>query len=103
MSPREKGRKGEKKVEKMVFHMVKLNMLKILRWRSCSKKTGCSRHAYNLQPGGLREEDHRFRASLAYIERPCIKQNIEEASVGVGLPFSVRGLPSLCEALESVP
>lgn len=58
---------------------------------------------YNLQPGGLREEDHRFRASLAYVERPCIKQNIDEASIGVGLPLSVRSLPSLCEALESVP
>lgn len=56
---------------------------------------------YNLR--GLREEDHRFRASLAYIVRPCIKQKTEETSEGVGLLLSVRSLPSLCEALELVP
>lgn len=56
---------------------------------------------YNLG-GGLREEDHRFRANLAYIVRPCINENMEEASAGVELLLSVRSLPSLCEALELV-
>lgn len=49
----------------------------------------------------MREEDHRFKASLAYIVIPCLKQSIE-VSVGVELLLTVRSLPNLCEALELV-